>query len=327
MNRRNLILGAGAALGFLLVQAQSSWAQSHYPSRPIRLVVPFAAGGPTDVLSRAFAKGLSEELKQSVVVENKGGAGGNIGVDIVAKSPADGYTIGFATNGPLAVNVHLFGKLPYDPIKDLTPITRFAFVPNVLVVHPSLGVKDFDELMRLLRANPGKYVFASGGNGTTQHLSIEMLKTMGKVQVGHAPYKGEGPAMTDVVGGQVPALFSSVAAGLPYARSGRVIALAVTSSQRVSSLPDVPTVAEKGLPGFDATAWYGVVAPAGLPADILQKLNAASVKVINSPAIQERLLSSGSTPAPTTPAEFGAFIKSETARWKPIIEAAGAKVD
>jgi len=327
MKKHVFIKSMCAAAGLLLAAMTATHAQSAYPNKPIRLVVPFAAGGPTDVLSRAFAKGLSEELKQNVVVENKGGAGGNIGVDMVAKAPADGYTIGIATNGPLAVNVSLFGKMPYDPVKDLTPITRLAFVPNVLVVHPSLGVKDFDELMRLLRANPGKYVFASGGNGTTQHLGIEMLKTMGRVQVGHAPYRGEGPAMSDLVGGQVPGLFSSVAAGIPYVKSGRVIALAVSSSQRVSSLPDVPTVAERGFPGFDATAWYGVVAPADLPPDILQKLNVASVKVINSPAMQERLLGSGSTPAPTTSTEFGAFIKSEILRWKPIIEAAGAKVD
>lgn len=325
--KRKLIKGAGAALALYLAGACSAWAQSDFPSKPIRLVVPFAAGGPTDGLARAYAKALQEELKQTILVDNRPGAGGNIGVDIVAKARADGYTLGFATNGPLAVNVTLFGKLPYDPVKDLTPVTRFAFVPNVLVVHPSMGVKDFDELMRLLKANPGKYVFASGGNGTTQHLSVEMLRTLGKVQIGHVPYKGEGPAMTDLIGGQVPALFSSVAAGIPYIKSGRVIALAVTSGQRNPSLPDVPTIVEKGYPAFDVAAWYGIIAPPGLPADILQKLNAASIKVIQSPAMQEWLLNMGSTPAPTTPAEFSAFIKSEITRWKPIIEASGAKVD
>ncbi|WP_035883398.1 Bug family tripartite tricarboxylate transporter substrate binding protein [Cupriavidus metallidurans] len=318
---------AVATLGLMSTAYSPARAQPDYPSRPIRMIVPFAAGGPTDVLSRQFAKALTDELKQNVIIDNKPGAGGNIGVDIVAKAPADGYTIGFATNGPLAVNVTLFGKLPYDPTKDLTPISRFALVPNVLVVHPSMGVKDFDSMMKLLRANPGKYIFASGGNGTTQHLSVEMLKVMGKVEIGHVPYKGEGPAITDVLGGQVPALFSSVAVGLPYVKSGKLIPIAVTSRERVRSLPSVPTIAEKGIPGFDVSAWYGVFAPPGLPADILKKLNAASRRAIQSPALQEWLVSMGGTPSPSTPEEFGAFIKSEILRWKPIIEASGAKVD
>ncbi|WP_151448725.1 Bug family tripartite tricarboxylate transporter substrate binding protein [Lacisediminimonas profundi] len=319
---RRLILACAVTLSTTSV----AWAQS-FPSKPIRLVVPFAAGGPTDILSRTYAKGLSEVLKQTVVVENKPGAGGNLGVDTVAKAVPDGYTIGFATIGPLAVNVTLFGNLPYDPVKDIAPITRFAFVPNVLLAHPSLGVKNLNELIRLIKSNPDKYNYASGGNGTTQHLGGEMLKAMAQLKLPHIPYKGEGPAMTDVLGGQVPMTFSSIAAGMQHIKAGKLVPIAVTSAQRSPALPNVPTVAEMGFPGYEATAWYGVIAPAGTPSDIIQKLHAASVKVINSPEVTERLAAGGGTPAPTSPEAFGAFIQSEIPRWAQAIKAAGARVD
>ncbi|SMP76319.1 Tripartite-type tricarboxylate transporter, receptor component TctC [Noviherbaspirillum suwonense] len=319
---KKLLVACVAALG-----VATSAVADEYPSRLIRLVVPFAAGGPTDILSRAYAKGLSDVLKQPVVVDNRPGAGGNIGIDVVAKAAPDGYTIGFGTNGPLAVNVSLFSKMPYDPAKDLAPITFFAFVPNVIAVHPSLGVKDLKGLIRLIKANPNKYSFASGGNGTTQHLGGELLKTMADIKLLHIPYKGEGPAMIDALGGQVPIIFSSIAAGVPYVKSGKLIPLAVTSAKRNPALPDVPTVAEAGLPGYEATAWYGVVAPAGTPKEIIQKLNAASLKAINSHEVSERLAASGASAAPGTPEEFMAFIRSEIPRWEQVVKQAGAKVD
>lgn len=319
---KKLMIACAVALG-----AMATAVAQDYPSRPIRLVVPFAAGGPTDILSRAYAKALSDVIKQTVVVDNRPGAGGNIGIDIVAKSNPDGYTIGFGTNGPLAVNVSLFNKMPYDPTKDLAPITFFAFVPNVIAVHPNLGVKDLKDLIRVAKANPDKYSFASGGNGTTQHLGGELLKAMADIKLVHIPYKGEGPAMTDALGGQVPIIFSSLAAGLPYVKSGKLVPLAVTSAKRNPVLPDVPTVAEAGLPGYEATAWYGVVAPAGTPKEIIQKLNAASIKAINSPEVSERLVASGGAAAPNSPEEFAAFIRSEVPRWAKVVKAAGAKVD
>ncbi|MDP3172409.1 MAG: tripartite tricarboxylate transporter substrate binding protein [Polaromonas sp.] len=300
---------------------------SDYPTKPIRLIVPFAAGGPTDALARAFALQLGDALKQTVVVENKSGAGGNIGVDFVAKAPADGYIIGFGTNGPLAGNVALFKNIPYDPVKDLAPITRIAFVPNIIAVTPSLGAKNLQELIALLKANPEKYSFASGGTGTTQHLGGELLKSMTGTRMVHVPYKGEGPAMIDALGGQVPIIFSSLAVGIPYVQSGRLRALAVTSRSRSPALPDVPTASEAGVPGFELTAWYGLIGPAGTPPDILHRLNAASVQVIKSPQFTERLVSVGGTPAPSTPEEFSAFIRSEIPRWSEIVKKTGAKAE
>lgn len=316
-----------ASACILAVGLAGSAVAQEYPSKPIRLIIPFAAGGPTDVLSRAFAKALSDIVKQPVVAENKGGAGGNIGVDAVVRSEPDGYTIGVATNGPLAVNVSLFGKLPYDPTKDIAPISFFAFVPNVVAAHPSLGVKDLKELIALAKANPDKYSFASGGHGTTQHLGGELLKVMAGIKLTHIAYKGEGPAMTDALGGQVPIIFSSLAAGIPNVKSGRLIPLAVTSPERNPALPDVPTVAEAGLPGYAATAWYGFIAPSGTPKEIIQKLNAASIKAVNTPEVQALLAKSGATVATGTPEEFAAFIRSEIPRWAEVVKKSGAKVD
>lgn len=323
MKRRNFTT---VALLCGLVSVAPAFA-ADYPTKPIRLIIPFAAGGPTDALGRAFALQLGETLKQPVVVENKTGAGGNIGVDFVAKAAPDGYTIGFGTNGPLAGNVALFKSIPYDPAKDLTPITRIAYVPNIIAVSPSLGVKTLQELITLLKANPDKYNFASGGIGTTQHLGGELLKSMTGTRMAHVGYKGEGPAMIDALGGQVPIIFSSLAVGIPYVQSGKLRALAVTSRTRSPALPDVPAASEAGVPGFELTAWYGLVAPAGLPADVLRVLSSASVQVIKSPTFTERLASVGGTPAPTTSEEFGTFIRSEIPRWSDIVKQTGAKAE
>jgi tripartite-type tricarboxylate transporter receptor subunit TctC len=324
MNRRQ---SAAALLATCLGLSLSPAWSADYPSKPIRLIVPFAPGGPTDALARAFALQLGEDLNQTVVVENKSGAGGNVGVEFVTKAPPDGYTLGFGTNGPLAGNVSLFKNLGYDPAKDLAPITRIAFVPNIIAVSPSLGVKNLQELISVLKANPDKYSFASGGNGTTQHLGGELLKSMTGTRMTHIPYKGEGPALNDALGGQVPIIFSSLAVGVPYVTSGRLRALAVTSRGRSPALPDVPAVTEAGVPGYELTAWYGLVAPPGTPPDIVRKLNRASLQVVNSPQFSQRLITVGGTPAPTTSEEFGAFIRTEIQRWAEIVKQTGAKVD
>ncbi|SPA38497.1 putative secreted protein [Cupriavidus taiwanensis] len=314
-----------AALLPLLGTARASG--SAYPAKPIRLVVPFVGGGPTDILSRAYASQMSQFLGQPVIVENKPGAGGSLGVDVVAKAVPDGYTIGLGTNGPLAINLALFGKLPYDPRRDITPITLFAFVPNVLVVSPSMGVNDLDQLLRLLRANDGKYSYASGGNGTSQHMAGEMFKTMARVNVAHVPYKGESMAITDVIGGQVAMSFSSLAASLPHLRSGRLIPLAVTSAERSPILPGLPTLAEKGFRKYEATAWYGIIAPPHTSPEIVARLHAASLRAFASPEVVARLAALGATAAPTAPAEFAAFIDKEIVRWAPVVKASGATVD
>jgi tripartite-type tricarboxylate transporter receptor subunit TctC len=325
MDKRTFVRTCAAAV-LAPFAASRAWSET-YPSRPLRFVMPFAAGGPTDVLSRAYAKSLSELLKQPVIVDNKPGAGGNLGVDLVAKSQPDGYTIGLGTNGPLAINLTLFGKLPYDPQKDITPVTRFALVPNVLVVPPSLGVKDFEELVRLVKANPGKTSYASGGNGTSQHLAGEMLKVLGRLDITHVPYKGESPAIADVIGGQVSMSFSSLAASLPHIRSGRLIPLAVSSAQRSPALPNVPAVAEKGFAGYEAVAWYGIIAPPNTPAEIVRLLNEESHKAFASPEVKDKLAALSATATPGTAEEFAGFIRSEIARWAPVVKASGAKVD
>jgi tripartite-type tricarboxylate transporter receptor subunit TctC len=323
MNRRH----AAAAISLaLLAFAQSSLAQE-YPNRPIRLIVPFAAGGPTDTLARVFAAQLAEVLKQQVIVDNKGGAGGNIGIDAVAKAPADGYTIALGTNGPLAGNVALFKTMPYDPAKDLAPIARVAFVPNVIAVHPSVPARTLPELIALLKANPGKYSFGSGGNGTTSHLGGEYLKIATGTQMAHVPYKGDGPGLIDAMGGQIPIIIASLAATIPYVQSGKLRALAVTSHSRIPALRDVPTVAETVVPGYDFSAWYGLVAPAGTPREIVRKLSAASVQVAASRTLAERLASLGGIPAPMAADEFGAFIKAEIPRWTKVIRQSGARAD
>ena len=312
-----------AAVMPLAVQAQAA----DFPNRPIRLIVPFATGGPTDALGRAFAQGLSQRLQQPVIVENRTGVGGSIGAEAVARAVPDGYTLLFATNGPLAANVSLYRKLGYDPLRDFSPISRFAFVPNVIAVNPALPATNLRELIALVKANPTKYSFASGGNGTTQHLGGELLKFMAGIDMQHIPYRGEGPAMADALGGQVPIIFSSLAVGVPQIQSGKLRPMAVTSHPRSPALPDVRTVAEAGGPGDEMKAWYGIVAPAGTPAEIVARLNQASLQVIGSPEIQARLSAVGGIASPGTPEEFAAFIRAEIPRWAKLIQQTGATAD
>jgi tripartite-type tricarboxylate transporter receptor subunit TctC len=262
-----------------------------------------------------------------MIVDNRPGAGGNIGADIVAKSPPDGYTLLVGTNGPLAANLTLFGKLPYDPLKDLTPITLFTYLPNMLAVHPSVPARNVLELIALLKSKPGEYSFASGGNGTSSHLSGELFKTLTGVRMNHVPYKGDGASMIDVIGGQVPIVFCSVLAGMRYMESGKIRALAVTSGKRVPAVPDLPSIAESGLPGYDLSAWYSIMAPAGTPREIVDKLNSVLVKIIRDTDLKQKIESMGGIPVGSTPEEVTELIKADIPRWGKLVKESGARVD
>ncbi len=298
-----------------------------YPNHSIRLVVPFAAGGTTDILARAVAQKLTETMGQPVVVDNRAGAGGNIGADIVAKSPPDGYTLVMGTVGTHAINPSLYAKMPYDHVKDFAPVILVAGVPNVLEVNPSVPVNTVADLIKLAKEKPGQINFASSGNGTSIHLSGELFKTMAGVDMTHIPYKGSAPALADLVGGQVQIMFDNLPSSLPQIKAGKLRAVAVTSLKRAPALPDVPTISESGLPGFEASSWFGVLAPAGTPAPIIAKLNGEINKWIQTPEAREKLLSQGAEAAGGTPEQFVAHIKSETDKWAKVVKASGAKVD
>ena len=298
-----------------------------YPTKPIRVVVPFPAGGTTDVLARAAAQKLTETLGQPAVVDNRPGAGGNIGAELVAKSPPDGYTLLMGTVGTHAINPGLYPKLPYDHVKDFAPVILVAGVPNVLVINPALPVNSVQELIAYAKANPGALNFASSGNGTSIHLSAELFKTMAGVQMTHVPYKGSAPALQDLVGGQVQLMFDNLPSSLALIKGGKLKALAVTSATRAAALPDVPTLAESGLPGFEASSWFGLLAPAGTPAPVIAKLNGEIAKWLATPEAKEKLLAQGATAAGGTPEDFAQFIAAETAKWQKVVKESGAKVD
>ena len=298
-----------------------------WPNKPIKYIVPFAPGGTTDILGRTIADKLAVALGQPVVVENKPGAGGGVGAEYTAKQPADGYTIMGGTISTHAINASLYKSLGYDPVRDFVPVTLIARVPNMLVVNPSLPAKDVKELIALLKANPGKYSFASSGNGTSQHLSGELFKTMTGVEMQHIPYKGSPPALADVVGGNVAMTFDNITTAWPLAKGGKLRAIAVTTAQRSSVAPDVPTLAEAGLAGYEVGSWQGVFAPAGTPPEIVRRLNAEIVKIINLPEVREKLVGLGAEPAPMTSEAFGALVKSEVTKWADVVKKSGAKVD
>ena len=320
-------LFAIAAATLAVAFAPLAFAQSTYPTRPIRLIVPFPPAGTTDILARAVAQKLSETWGQQVVVENHPGAGGNIGSDIVAKASPDGYTLLMGTVGTHAINPSLYSKMPYDHVKDFVPVILVAGVPNVLVVNPSLPVKSVRELIDYAKANPGKLNFASSGNGTSIHLSGELFKTMTGVQMTHVPYKGSSPALTDLMGGQVQLMFDNLPSSLSFIKAGKLRALAVTSSERSATLPELPTLAESGLPGFEASSWFGVLAPAGTPKDIVDKINGAVAAWLATPEAKEKLLSQGALVAGGTPEAFTKHIAAETAKWAKVVKASGAHVD
>lgn len=303
-----------------------------YPSKPVRIVVPFPAGGTTDIVARLVGSELQKMWGQPVVIENRGGAGGNIGTDVVAKSPADGYTLLMGTVGTHAINLPLYtqggGKLPYDPIKDFTPITLVAAVPNVMVVPASLPVSSVKEFIALAKSKPGQLNMASSGNGTSIHLSGELFKSLTKTYMVHLPYRGSAPAIQDLIAGNTQVMFDNLPSALPHIRSGRLKALAVTSLERAPALPNVPTIEEAaGLKGFNATSWFGLLAPAGTPREIVAKVQQDVAKVLSAPEMRERFLGQGAAPVGNTPEQFAAFIRSEIDKWTQVVKFSGAKID
>ena len=323
MQRRDFLaaaLAAGASTAF----AQGG---SGYPAKPIRFVVPFPPGGGTDATSRLIAEKFTSLLGWTVVVDNKPGAGGNIGLDFVAKAAPDGYTIGMGQASNLAINPSLYAKVPFDPLKDLTPIVSIAEQPVVLVVRADSPLKSLADFVQAAKARPGKVGIAQAGNGTVGHLAGELLERRAGIQVLQVPYKGAGPAMNDLLGNQVETYFGNTVSVMGQLAGGKIRALAVSSARRVSALPNVPTVAEQGYPGFDATTWLGLVGPAGLPADIVAKLNAEAVKIMARPDVKDKLVQEGSEPTPGTPQQFAAHIRAEHAKWGTLIREANIRIE
>ena len=298
-----------------------------YPAKPIHFIVPYPAGGPLDTVARLLGQKVSESVRQPVIVENKPGAGGNIGADLVAKSPPDGYTILMGAVATHAINPTLYAHIPYDPVKDFAPVTQVASTPNVLVVNPSLPVASVKEFIAYAKAHPDALNFGSGSTGSAGHLAGELFKAMAGVQMVHVPYKGAGPAMQDLIGGRIQLMFDNLASSLAQMRAGRVKALAVTTAKRSSLAPELPTIAESGLPGFDISTWFGVFAPGGTPRDVVERLHAEFVKALADPAVRETMLKLGAEPVGNTPAEFAAYIQSEARKYAEVIKASGARVD
>ena len=324
MKRRDFLSVTGTSV---LVAAFSPLASAQaYPTKPIKFVVGFAPGGATDVVGRLMAKKIGDALGQPIIIENKAGGSSNIGAEAVFRAAPDGYTF-YVSAITSAINVSLFPKLPFNFAKDFEPVALFAKVPNILVVHPSVPAKTVKELIDLARAQPGKLSYASSGSGTSIHLCGELFKMLAKVDMVHIPYKGSAPAMTDMIGGQVQVMFDNMPSALPHVKAGKLRALAVTSAQRSPSAPDVITMGEAGVPGFDVQSWFGLVAPKGTPKDIIARVNAEAVNALATAEIKERFLDLGAVPAPMSPEAFGDFIRAEIIRWSEVVKASGAKVE
>jgi tripartite-type tricarboxylate transporter receptor subunit TctC len=323
--RRSLIAAtlSAVALGAIALPAQ---AQDKWPSKPITYVVPFPAGGTTDILARLIGQKLGPALGTTIIIDNRPGAGGNIGSDLVARAAPDGYTIMGGTISSHSINASLY-KLPYDPLKSFAPITLIGTNANVLVVNPASPVKSVKDLIDAAKANPGSLSFASAGNGTSQHLSAELFKTMAQIDMVHIPYKGSAPAIQDVIGGQVPLMFDTTVVAAPFIQSGKVRPLAVTSAKRVPSLPDVPTMAEAGVPGYDVVSWQAMFAPAGTPPAIVQRLHTEVAAILKQPDVQERLAKLGVEPSGMLPQQLAEFQAAEIAKWAKVVKAANIKVD
>jgi len=310
----------------LLVLTMQATAE-HYPDRVVRIVNPYPPGGSVDVMARILAQKLSDNLGQQFIVENRSGGGGNTGSDYVAKAEPDGYTLLFTAPGPLTVNQTLYTKLAFDPAKDFAPIALFATAPIVLIVNPAVPANNVQELIALAKKEPGKINFASAGNGTTNHLSGELFKSRANIDIVHVPYRGAGPAMNDIVGGHVQMFFDLMPVVLPQIATGKVRALANAGAKRPSALPDVPTIAEQGLAGFDASSWYGLVAPARTPEPVLAKLRDVVAKALKAPDMIARIHELGSEPGTVFGSDFGAFMAAETRKWADVIRTSGAKAD
>ena len=319
---KTLIRGlcAGLALAFTACATAAG-----YPDKPIRLIVPYAAGGSTDSTARLVAKGLSERLGQPVVVENRAGAGGMIGQDLVAKAPTDGYTLLFSAAGPLAVTPHAYAKVPYDPVQAFTPIKLIAKAPLLLVANPKLGFKSVQDLIDAAKKNPGKITYASFGTGSAAHLAGELFKSLAGVDMVHVPYKGSAPGLIDVIGGQVDVMFDVLVSALPQVQAGKLDALAITLAQRSQLVPNVPTMQEAGVKGFEAGTWFGLLGPAGMPADVVARLSRATDQVLADPALQKELVAQGAEVAGGSSADFRKFFLSEYDKWGRIARAAGIK--
>ena len=315
------LLAAGAmAAGYAAAQSHS------YPARPIRMIIPFSPGGATDTPARLIAQKLPDAIGQPVIVDNRPGAGSAIGSEIVAKAQPDGYTL-LLTGTPFAAISTLYGKLPFDPARDFVGIMQVASAPNILAVHPSLTARSVQELIAIAQAQPGKVDYASGGSGGATHLFMSLFLSMARISMTHVPYKGSGPATVDLLGGQVKVGLPGIAIAIPHARAGRLVPLGVTSAQRVPQFPDVPSIAEAGVPGYDATVWFGLLAPRGTPAAAISRLHREIVKVVRLPEVESAYLATGTLPVTSTPAEFGAFVKSEIAKWSQVVREAGIRTE
>ena len=326
MNRSARTAGRLVVAAVLTATAAGTPAQS-YPSKPVRMIVPFPAGGATDIVGRLIAQKLSEAWGQQVIVDNRGGAGGTIGSDVAAKSPPDGYTMLLGTSSTHAVAPSLYSKLPYDPVRDFSPVTLAATATILLAVHPSVPAHNVKELIALAKRQPNALSFASSGNGGISHLIGEQFKSTAGIQMLHVPYKGDTPALVDLVGGQVHLMFGTAVSFLPYVKAERLRAVAVTNPKRSPVVPNVPTIAESGLPGFEALQWFGVFVPAGTARDIVSRLNADIVKSLHLPDVRERLVGLGAEVVGNAPEQFAAFQKADSAKWAKIVRASGAKVD
>lgn len=318
--RRLLMIGAVAFMGATAAMAQS------YPNKPIRFIVPYPPGGGTDIVVRLVAAKMAQNMGQPVIIDNKPGASTIIGTDLLAKAAPDGYTIGLITDSH-AINPTFFPKLPYDSTKDFEPVSQLVFVPLVLVANPGLNIKTIPELIAAAKAKPGKLNYASIGNGTPHQLLMEWLKSMAGISITHIPYKGVGPAITDVVGGQVDVMFTGTSTASPYVKAGKLNALGISSGKRQPSFPEIPAVAEAGLPEFDIMTWYGVALPAGTPRDITMRLNREIAAVLNQPDVKERLAVLGLVGAPSSPEDFSSFIKNEAQKLTRVVKTTGVKPD
>jgi tripartite-type tricarboxylate transporter receptor subunit TctC len=323
--RRGLLALVGVSLAAL--GNSVALAQGTYPDRPIKLVVPFPPGGGSDYMARLIQARLGERLKQAVVIDNRGGAGGTLGTDVAAKAPADGYTLVLGSVATHAIAPALYPKLAYDPVKDFVAVAPIGSMPHILVVHPSLGVSTAQELMALVKARPEQANYASAGSGSVGHLTVELFKSMAGLKMQHIPYKGSGPALADLAGGQVKIMFDTLPTGLPLVKAGTVRGLAVSGSTRAAAAPQIPTLAEAGVPGFEVLGWYGVFAPAGTPPDIVRRLNAEITAVMAQPEVRSLMVGQGADAMSATPEGYAAYVRAEVVKWGKVVRESGARVE